>query len=140
MFARATRDSDDDRKPRREEMVRGHALEERRVTAWVGASIVINGNLTSSEDITVAGQVEGDVTVREHTLIVAPRARIRGSITARTVVVQGEVMGTINAERKVEVGETGSVNGDIVAPRMQVVEGATLQGQLRMARSSPGSS
>ncbi|MEJ2186162.1 MAG: polymer-forming cytoskeletal protein [Gemmatimonadota bacterium] len=111
-------------------------MEERRVAAWIGASIVIKGNLTSLEDMTIAGQVEGDVTVREHTLVIAPRARIRGNITARTVAVHGEVLGTITAERRVEVGETGSVDGDIVAPRMVVAEGAVLHGQLGIAASS----
>lgn len=116
--------------------MRGQLLEERRVVAWIGASIVVKGNLTSSEDITIAGEVEGDVTVREHTLVIAPHARIRGNIVAQTVVVQGQVMGTIRAERKVEIGETGSVDGDIRAPRMVVAEGAALHGQLGVAASA----
>lgn len=136
MFARDARGSDAGKQPRREEMMRGRGSEERRVTAWIGASIVVKGNLTSSEDITIAGQVEGDVIVREHTLVIAPEATIRGTITARTVVVQGAVVGTITAERKVEVGETGVVDGDIVAPRMVVAEGAVLHGQLGVAASS----
>lgn len=136
MFARSARDSDDGRQPRREEMAKDHVLEERRVAAWIGASIVIKGNLTSLEDMTIAGQVEGDVTVREHTVVIAPRARIRGNIIARAVAVHGEVLGTITAERRVEVGETGSVDGDIVAPRMVVAEGAVLHGQLGIAASS----
>jgi cytoskeletal protein CcmA (bactofilin family) len=64
---------------------------------------------------------------------VAPGARIRGNIVARAVVVHGEVLGTITADRRVEVGDTGSVDGDIVAPRMAVAEGASLRGQLRIA-------
>jgi cytoskeletal protein CcmA (bactofilin family) len=133
MFAKGARDSDDGRQPRRGEMVRGPGLEERRVTAWIGASVVVKGNLTSLEDMTIAGQIEGDVTVREHTLVIAPRARIRGNIVARTVSVHGEVLGTITAERKIEIGETGSVDGDIVAPRITVAEGAVLHGQLGVA-------
>ena len=67
--------------------------EERRVAAWIGPSIVITGDVTSSENMTVAGRVEGDITVREHALVVAPGGTVRGNIVARGVVVQGEVLG-----------------------------------------------
>ncbi len=136
MFGRDARESDDGGKARRREMVGGHVPEERRVAAWIGGSIVIKGNLTSSEDMTIAGQVEGDVALREHTLVIAPRARIRGNIFARAVAVHGEVEGGITAEHKVEIGETGSVSGDITAPRMVVVEGGVLRGGLRVGGSS----
>lgn len=136
MFGRNTTDSDDGMQPGREERVADGVRAERRVAAWIGASIVIQGDLTSSEDLTIAGQVEGDVTVREHTLVIAPRARIRGNIVARTVTVHGHVMGAITAARKVEIGESGSVDGDINTPRMVVTEGAVLHGQLEVATSS----
>jgi cytoskeletal protein CcmA (bactofilin family) len=133
MFNRDARDADDSAQARRGETVGRLPREERRVAAWIGASIVITGDLTSSEDMTIAGRVEGDVAVPEHAVVVAPGARIRGNIVARAVVVHGEVLGTITADRRVEVGDTGSVDGDIVAPRMAVAEGASLRGQLRIA-------
>jgi cytoskeletal protein CcmA (bactofilin family) len=134
MFNRDATHGQDTAEPRRGEMmgrlVRG---EERRVAAWIGASILITGNVTSSEDVTIAGRVDGDVAVREHAVVVAPGAKIRGNIVARAVVVHGEVQGTITADQRVEVGETGSIDGDIVTPRMAVAEGASLRGQLRIA-------
>ncbi|MEJ2679743.1 MAG: polymer-forming cytoskeletal protein [Gemmatimonadota bacterium] len=139
MFAKDARESDS-KQSRREEMLRGRMLEERRVAGWIGESVVIKGNLTSKEDMTIAGQVEGDVTVKDHTLMVAPRARIRGNIVAHTVAIHGEVLGTITAERKVEVGETGSVEGDIKAPRIKVVEGAALNGHLGIPKTPPAGS
>lgn len=114
----------------------GGGRQERRVAAWIGASIVINGNLTSSEDMTLAGQVDGDVAVPGHTLDIAPGASIRGDVQARSVVVRGEVRGTINASERVEIGDTGSVAGDIHAPRMVIAEGAALHGKVGIAASS----
>lgn len=105
-------------------------FEERRVAAWIGSSLVIKGDLTSSEDITVAGQVEGDVTVKEHKLVVARGATIRGGILARAVEVHGAVVGTITSDGKVEVAATGSVDGDIASPRLVLAEGATLDGRI----------
>lgn len=132
MLGGDARDSDDDG----HSMIGGHVRDERRERAWIGASIVIKGDLTSSEDMTIAGRVEGDVTVRDHTLVVAPRARIHGDIIAGAVAVHGQVTGTITAAGKVELGETGSVNGDIIAPRMAVTEGAVVNGRLEVARPS----
>ncbi|MDX1675346.1 MAG: polymer-forming cytoskeletal protein [Longimicrobiales bacterium] len=109
--------------------------EERRENAWIGPSVVISGNVRSSEDTTLAGRVDGDINVRDHTLIVTDRARVRGDVTAAAVVVHGEVVGTITAKRRVEVGETGSVDGDIEAPSMSIAEGATLTGRLKIASS-----
>lgn len=106
--------------------------EERRAAAWIGASLIVKGDLISSEDITIAGKVEGDVTVKGHTLTIAPRASIRGNIVARAVVVQGEVVGSITSDGKIDVGETGSIEGEIKAARLAVTEGATLRGRVRI--------
>lgn len=122
---------------RRDELAGRHARDERRVAAWIGASIVIKGDLTSSEDMTIAGEVEGDVAVRQNTLVIAPQGRIRGNVVARAVAVHGEVLGSITAEQRVEVGESGSVEGDIATPRLAVAEGATLHGRVGSARTSP---
>jgi cytoskeletal protein CcmA (bactofilin family) len=108
-------------------------VEERRASAWIGASIVIKGDVISSEDTTIAGRVDGDVTVSEHTLTIAARASIRGNIVARTVTVQGEVIGSVTAVAKIEIGETGSVEGAMKAPRLVVSEGAALRGPIKMS-------
>jgi cytoskeletal protein CcmA (bactofilin family) len=112
--------------------------EERRVAAWIGASILMKGDVTSSENMTVAGRVEGDITVRDHALVVAAGGTVRGNIVARDVVVHGEVLGTITAEGRVEVAATGFVRGEINAPRMMLTEGATLHGRIGIAATVPG--
>lgn len=112
--------------------------EERRVAAWIGASIVIEGNLTSSEDLTIAGRVEGDIAVPEHTVVIAPNGRIHGNIVARSVSVHGEVNGTITTDGKLEVGESGTIDGDVSTPRLSVAEGAVLKGRVGVALQGQG--
>lgn len=115
--------------------------EERRVAAWIGASLVIEGNLTSSEDMTVAGRVSGDVVVRNHALTISPGGRVHGNVLALSVTVHGEVAGNVTATQRAEVSATGAVNGDITAPRMVVADGAALSGRLKIgmvdARQTP---
>ncbi|HEY0674290.1 MAG TPA: polymer-forming cytoskeletal protein [Longimicrobiales bacterium] len=139
MFRKAEPASDTSPQPRNDNRIAGRVPEERRVAAWIGASLLIEGNLTSSENMTVAGQVDGDITVREHALLVAAGGIVRGNIVARAVVVHGEVLGKITADARVEIAATGSVDGDIIAPRMMLAEGATVHGRVGIAATSPTS-
>jgi cytoskeletal protein CcmA (bactofilin family) len=116
----------------------GRPQDERRVVAWVGKSVVFKGELSSSEDMTIDGRVEGSINVREHSLIVGPDADIRADITAATVTIFGAVHGSITARDKVDVRHTGSVQGDISSPKLAVVEGGVLQGRVSInGRTGP---
>jgi cytoskeletal protein CcmA (bactofilin family) len=137
MLGRDARESEGGGERRGGRGVGGGVMEERRVAAWIGASIRIKGDLVSSEDMTLAGEIEGDIVVPEHAVVVAPRGTVRGNIKARIVVVHGTVLGSVVADRRVEVGETGSVAGDITAPRVAIAEGAALRGRLVVASRTP---
>jgi cytoskeletal protein CcmA (bactofilin family) len=104
--------------------------EEQRVVAWVGKSVVFKGDLSSSEDMTIDGRVEGTVKLRDHGLTIGPNAAIRADIVARTVIVRGAVTGTITAGDKVIVSETGSVEGDVISPCLALADGAVLRGRV----------
>ena len=67
-------------------------VEERRLVAWVGKSVVFKGTMTSLEDITIDGQVEGAIEVRDQSLTVGPDAHIRAEIVAKTVTIHGTVI------------------------------------------------
>lgn len=140
MFGKDSSEADSGGQPRREKRIRSDGLEERRVAAWIGAAVVIQGDVTSSEDMTIAGEVHGDVRVPKNTLVIAPEARIRGDIVAHHVSVLGKVWGSITADGSIEVGSSGSIDGDIRSPRMVVAEGAALRGRLAIATSARTSS
>jgi cytoskeletal protein CcmA (bactofilin family) len=117
----------------------GHlpAAVERRVIAWVGKSVVFTGHLASSEDMTVDGRIEGTVEVLQHSLTIGPDADIRANITALNGVVLGKVSGSITATGKVDIRESGSVDGDISAPRLIVADGAVLHARVQKGISQP---
>ena len=110
------------------------AMEERRLVAWVGKSVVFTGNLTSLEDMTIDGRVEGTIEVRDHDLTIGPDANIQANISARVVTVLGLVTGTITAAIKVDIHESGTVNGDIVSPRLVIADGAHFHGRADTGR------
>jgi len=103
----------------------------------IGKSVNIKGELNGSEDLTVEGHVEGKIELREHVLTIGPHGRIKAEIFAKAVVVLGEVTGNITASDKVDIRENGSVDGDVVAPRVAIAEGAHFRGAVDMQRKTP---
>lgn len=104
--------------------------EERRQVAWVGKSVVFKGDLSSSEDMIIDGTVEGSITVDSHGLTLGPDSDIRATIVARKVTVLGSVKGSITAGDLVVLLETARVEGDILAPRLTIEDGALLTGRI----------
>jgi len=102
--------------------------------ALIGPSVVIKGELDGSEDLTIEGNVEGKVELRDHTLTIGPNGRLKAQVFAKAVVVQGELVGNINASEKVDIRENGSVDGDIISPRVAIAEGAHFRGSIDMQR------
>ena len=104
--------------------------------ASIGKSVVIKGELVGSEDLTIEGQVEGKIELREHVLTIGGNGKIKAQIFAKSVIVIGEVSGNITATEKVDIKEKGSVDGDLVAPRVAIAEGAHFRGSIDMQGSS----
>src|SRR5688572_12504814 len=100
----------------------------------IGKSVVIKGELTGSEDLTIEGQVEGTIQLRDHVLTIGPNGKIRAQVFAKSVIVLGEVNGNVTATEKVDIRDNGSVDGDIVSPRVAIAEGAHFRGSVDMQR------
>ena len=105
-------------------------LDERRVVAWVGKSVIFIGSLISSEDMTIDGHVEGSIEVLDQALTVGPDADIRADIMARVVTIHGTVTGNIRASAKVDICATARIDGDLVAPCIVIADGAVVCGRL----------
>ena len=83
----------------------------------IGKSVVIKGELSGSEDLTIEGNVEGRIELKENILTIGPNGKIRAEVFAKSVIVLGEVTGNVTASEKVDIRDNGSVDGDIVSPR-----------------------
>jgi cytoskeletal protein CcmA (bactofilin family) len=119
----------------------GTPIEARRPSssgaALIGRSVVIKGELDGSEDLTIEGQVEGKIELRDHTLTIGASGRIKAQIFAKAVVVLGELVGNINASETVDIRESASVDGDLVSPRVAIAEGAHFRGSIDMQKKEP---
>jgi cytoskeletal protein CcmA (bactofilin family) len=104
----------------------------------IGKSVVIKGELNGSEDLTIEGQVEGKIELKQNVLTIGPNGRIKAQIFAKAVVVQGEVTGNITASERVDIRDAGSVDGDLSAPRVAIADGAHFRGTIDMQRGGSG--
>ena len=102
----------------------------------IGKSVVIKGELNGSEDLTIEGHVEGTIQLRDHVLTIGPNGKIKAQVFAKSVIVLGEVMGNVTASDKVDIRDNGSVDGDIVSPRVAIAEGAHFRGSVDMQRKT----
>lgn len=101
----------------------------------IGKSVVIKGELSGSEDLTIEGHVEGRIDLKDNVLTIGPNGKIKAEIFAKAVVVLGEVTGNVTASEKVDIRDNGSVDGDIASPRVAIAEGAHFRGSVDMQRS-----
>jgi len=108
-------------------------LLERRMTAWVGKSLKIQGHIVSDDNLTIDGDVEGTIVVGDHTLTVGPGATVKADLTARTITVSGTVIGKVRAHELLVLGATGSVFGEVVAARLRMADGAVVEGPVDAA-------
>ena len=100
----------------------------------IGPSVLFDGDLTSDEDLTIAGRLVGNLYVRNAALIVAQSGRLESIVRAARVVVHGTVEGTITASERIELTPSAQVTGDLSATHVVIAEGATFHGRIDMGR------
>ena len=106
--------------------------------ATIGQSIIFKGELTGDEDLEIEGQVEGNVNLQNHQITVGANGRLKAEVQAKSIIVIGQVIGNLTATERIEIQATGVVEGDLRAPRLNVQEGAVLNGSIDMSAQKYG--
>ena len=106
------------------------AIDERRMAAWIGKSLRIEGRVVSEEHLTIDGQVKGTIEVGDHSLKIGAGATVTADLTAKTITISGAVTGNVTASERVLLEPSGSVDGDIATPRFIMADGATVKGKV----------
>jgi len=103
----------------------------RHVTT-IGPSIVISGELTSGEDITVHGRVNGQLMVRESVLTIGEQAQLKADVRGARVLVKGRLKGSIVASERIELAPSATVDGSLSANRVILTDGTQFNGRIDM--------
>lgn len=97
----------------------------------IGTNTVVSGNLEGDEDLTIEGRVEGTITL-SRTLSIENNGVVHANVNVRNAVISGVLVGNVVADDSVHITEEGRVMGDIKAPRVILVDGASFRGNIDM--------
>jgi cytoskeletal protein CcmA (bactofilin family) len=100
----------------------------------LGPTVALRGELTADEDLTIEGQFDGAIHLRDHCVTVGAEGQVKAEIQTSRVVVLGAVTGNITASERIEIRKTGRVMGDLVSPAISIEDGAYFKGSIEILR------
>ena len=103
----------------------------------IATGLTFEGKIEGSGHVRISGRFKGDVHV-DGTLSVDSGAHLAGAVRAGAVVVAGEIEGNIEGAQRVELHQSGVVNGDISAGSLTVADGARMRGKAEFGWSETG--
>lgn len=104
--------------------------------ARIGKTVVIRGEVKGSEDLVVDGHVEGTIGLAESRLTIGPNAHVTADLTAKDVLIMGQVQGNIVATGRVELRAGCVVQGDVRALRLAVEDNAVFRGKVDLTQGA----
>ena len=107
-----------------------------QVSGFLDKGTNITGELEFAGTLRIDGNFHGSIATGD-TLIIGEHAIVHADIRAGEIEIHGQVLGTVEAKRRIEVSVTGRVRGDIHTPVLVVTPGALLDGRIRMADERP---
>ena len=109
-------------------------MEERRKSNWIGSSVIVTGDVNSTEDLVIDGQVHGSIGIGDRNLTIGQSATIVADLAAKSVVISGNVTGSVTGLTRVELKSTAKVDGDITSPKLVMEDGAALSGKVNTGK------
>ncbi len=107
--------------------------------ATLGKSVTIKGQIVGREDLTIDGEVEGSIELKDHRLTVGATGNVRAGVKAREVVVQGKLNGKVEAGDKIEIRSNATLIGDVQTARIVIEDGAYFKGAVDIIKkTAPG--
>jgi cytoskeletal protein CcmA (bactofilin family) len=103
-------------------------------SAVLGKSVILKGQIISREDLTIDGEVEGSVELKEHRLTIGPNGRVKASVKARELVVIGTIHGDVEITDKIDIRREAKLVGDIKTARVVIEDGAYFKGNIDIVR------
>ena len=100
--------------------------------ATIGRSLVIKGEVTGTESLYIDGRIEGAVNFAGHRVTIGSNGSVAANISAREVVIIGEVQGNIQCTDRLDIRSQGSLTGDVITHRISVEDGAILKGGVQI--------
>jgi cytoskeletal protein CcmA (bactofilin family) len=98
----------------------------------IGSSLTITGEVTSHEDVTIHGTVNGKISMQGGSLLVAPTAKVEAEAQVSRLTIHGTFSGDVAATERVELTTTAQVTGTLLAPAVVLQDGAVFNGMIEV--------
>lgn len=105
-------------------------------TATIGASVHIKGEVQGEENLIIEGHVNGVIKLKSHTLTIGKNGQVEAEIYAHNVRIEGQVTGDVLASEQISITQTAQVQGNVLAPRISLEDGAKFRGSIDMDTES----
>ncbi len=95
------------------------------------------GQISGTAELVIEGRVEGEIDLKNR-VVVSHRGEVEGKIVGAAVEVGGKVLGNVHGLERVEILESGRLEGDVTSPRVVIAEGAFFKGKVEMSSATAG--
>ena len=102
----------------------------------IGPTLVFKGELSADEDLVIEGNIEGTIAHHKKHLTIGSQGRVKADIHARSVIVEGQLIGDIHSEGVVSLAKGADVFGNIYCARIVMEDGARFKGKIDMGEKS----
>jgi cytoskeletal protein CcmA (bactofilin family) len=101
----------------------------------IGKSVVIRGDISGKEELYLDCDIEGSITLPDNRLTLGADARVVANVTVGDLIVFGRLKGNVHATGRVDLRQSASVTGDIIAGRLSIEESAMFKGRVELKTS-----
>ena len=101
----------------------------------IGPTLVFKGELSAEEDLFIEGRIEGTIAHHKKNLTVGKQGRVKADIDARSVFIEGQLVGDIRSDGTVTLAKGANVEGNIFCANIIMEEGARFVGKLDMGEA-----
>jgi cytoskeletal protein CcmA (bactofilin family) len=110
----------------------GKELKQGSVSTLLGSDANIEGTIEFQDTIRLDGNVKGKIYGNEGTVVIGEKAVVEAEIVVDIAIIMGEVNGTVDAKKRIEVYPPARVVGDIQAPTVLIESGVMFDGNCTM--------
>ncbi len=104
-----------------------------KIETFIGSNSTFKGEISTSGTLRVDGTLEGNITT--DWLVLGEKGDIKGDVASNGVIVGGKIEGNVRAKEIIEVKNKGKVIGDILTPKLTIVEGGIIEGRTSMQQT-----
>jgi cytoskeletal protein CcmA (bactofilin family) len=104
-----------------------------RVTAFIGKTTRLQGQIYSEEELYMDGELEGSLEVR-HLLTIGPNGKVKANVKAKELVVRGSIHGNVEASDRISIMSGASIVGDVKTAGIVIEDGAYFKGGIDILR------